>query len=149
MDKRASGGLVFFLDCADTEVVTSPEFSPPFDSYALIELATSTFGNAMASLSELSKRLVGAEREQFATDMREAMHHGIDLLIRPDTGPEDVEAFQREIMTVLEAWVISARLVGSTEWHGQVEESEAGIDSGDLSTFGDPLTAEDLHRPSA
>ena len=130
-------------------MVTVSEPTPPFDNHALVEWTAGTLGSVMAPLWELTKRLAGDENEQFAADMRLALHHGVDLLIRPDAGPEQVEAFQREIMAVLDAWVISAHLASSAEWHRQVEESDAALDSGDLSTFGEPLTAEDLHRLSA
>lgn len=130
-------------------MVTVSEPTPPFDSHAIIEWAASTLGGIVAPLWELTKRLAGDENEQFAADMRQAMHHGVDLLIRPDAAPEQVEAFQREITAMLDAWVISARLASSAEWHRQVAESDAAVEVGDLSSFGDPLTAEDLHRLSA
>lgn len=130
-------------------MVTISEPTPPFDTHAIIEWAAGTLGNVVAPLRELAKRLGDDESEQFAADMRQAMHHGVDLLIQPDAGPEQVEAFRREIVAVLDAWVISTRLAGSVEWHRQVAESEAALNAGDLSVFGEPLGAEDLHRLSA
>lgn len=134
---------------ADTDEVPISEPPPSFDAHGIIEWAASALGTTVAQLWELAKRLGDDETDRFAADMREVMHHGIDLLIRPGADPEALRVFQGEITAVLDAWVISARLAGSAEWHRQVSESTTALHAGDLAYFGEPLRAEDLHRRSA
>lgn len=134
---------------ADTDEVTISEPPSPFDAHDIIEWAASALGTIAAQLWELTKRLGDDETDHFAADIREVMHHGVDVLIRPGADPEALRVFQGEISAAIDAWVISARLAGSAEWHRQVSESTAALQAGDLAYFGEPLRAEDLHRRSA